>query len=191
MESIEVGNYFISIYYISHVDRTSPMRYSKDDIYIFKSHERDHGKGKEEYHWDMLFSFKENNFSEAQPQQNSTIIDIDEQFTELLSQYLHTPLLISEDNCHYLNNLRPICWMNPKPPINMIYDLVIIGGGQRSIEVAMLASTKGLKVALIEKRFLGGKYWNSVNYPLNYLSNYVKLLEKIGYPLSMESFEKG
>ena len=172
-------------------DKASINFKNTDEPYTLKSFERDHGKSKGDYQWAVLFKFKDNNFSEAQPTQSSTIIDIDEQYTDLLSQYLHTPLLISEENCLYLDNVRPICWISPKPQIELVYDLVIIGAGQRSIEIAMYAATKGLKVALLEKRFLGGKYWNSTYYPLNYLANHARLLEKLGYPISMESFEKG
>ena len=87
---------------------------------------------------------------------------------------MHTPILISEDNCNFLNNVRPIYWSNPKPPNDFVYDLAIIGASNRAISIAMHASRKGLKVAMIEKRFLGGKYWNSTNYPLNFLIEYCR-----------------
>jgi len=58
------------------------------------------------------------------------------------------------------------------------YDLVIIGAGWAGINVALSAKKHGLKVALVEKDFLGGTCLNYGCIPTKHLIQYAKLYLK-------------
>ncbi len=57
-----------------------------------------------------------------------------------------------------LANVRPPDWKNPKPSGK--YNLVVIGGGSAGLVAAVGAAGLGARVALIERRFLGGDCLN-------------------------------
>jgi pyruvate/2-oxoglutarate dehydrogenase complex dihydrolipoamide dehydrogenase (E3) component len=56
-------------------------------------------------------------------------------------------------------DLHPAAWANPKPADR--YQLVIIGAGSAGVAAAELAIAMGLKVALIERHFIGGTCLNT------------------------------
>jgi pyruvate/2-oxoglutarate dehydrogenase complex dihydrolipoamide dehydrogenase (E3) component len=53
-----------------------------------------------------------------------------------------------------LEYFRPARWQNPKPA--SLYDLVILGGGAAGLTAAFEAAKLGSKVALVERKLLGG-----------------------------------
>lgn len=55
--------------------------------------------------------------------------------------------------------LRPQAWVNPEPPGR--YPLVIVGAGPAGLAAAEAAAARGIKVALIERDFIGGTCLNS------------------------------
>jgi len=55
--------------------------------------------------------------------------------------------------------LRPATWANPEPEGR--YPLVIVGGGFAGLAAAELAAARGIKVALVERDFLGGTCVNT------------------------------
>ena len=57
-----------------------------------------------------------------------------------------------------LSNVRPPAWVNPAPAGR--YHLVIIGGGPAGLAAAGEAAALGAKVALVERRWLGGESLN-------------------------------
>ncbi len=60
-------------------------------------------------------------------------------------------------------NLHPSQWQNPTPAD--VYQLVIIGAGSAGLVAAETAAALGVKVALIERRLLGGVCLNSGGVP--------------------------
>lgn len=57
------------------------------------------------------------------------------------------------------SQVRPPQWENPKPADR--YDLVVIGGGPAGLVAAAAAAGLGAKVALVERKFLGGDCLNT------------------------------
>ena len=55
--------------------------------------------------------------------------------------------------------LRPATWANPEPEGR--YPLVVIGAGFAGLAAAELAAAQGIKVALVERDFLGGTCANT------------------------------
>jgi pyruvate/2-oxoglutarate dehydrogenase complex dihydrolipoamide dehydrogenase (E3) component len=62
-------------------------------------------------------------------------------------------------NVELLNRVHPPTWKNPTPLSK--YDLVVIGGGTAGLVSAMGAAGLGARVALIERRLLGGDCLNT------------------------------
>jgi pyruvate/2-oxoglutarate dehydrogenase complex dihydrolipoamide dehydrogenase (E3) component len=61
-------------------------------------------------------------------------------------------------NLELLSNVHPVDWKNPDPAPR--YNLVAIGGGTAGLVTAAGAAGLGAKVALVEKRLLGGDCLN-------------------------------
>src|SRR4029079_2213372 len=57
-----------------------------------------------------------------------------------------------------MDNVRPADWRNPVPAQR--YDLVVVGAGTTGLVAARSAAANGAKVALIERRLLGGTCLN-------------------------------
>ena len=57
------------------------------------------------------------------------------------------------------SQVRPRQWENPKPAAR--YHLVVIGGGPAGLVAAAAAAGLGAKVALVERKFLGGDCLNT------------------------------
>ena len=70
------------------------------------------------------------------------------------------PVFLPEDqfNKELINNVHPAGWVNPTPAER--YNLVVIGGGTAGLVTAAGAAGLGGKVALIERRFMGGDCLN-------------------------------
>lgn len=71
------------------------------------------------------------------------------------------PALILPDDTHnrtLRNNVHPVDWRNPEPAAR--YNLVVIGGGPAGLVTAAGAAGLGARVALIERRRLGGDCLN-------------------------------
>jgi pyruvate/2-oxoglutarate dehydrogenase complex dihydrolipoamide dehydrogenase (E3) component len=63
-----------------------------------------------------------------------------------------------EYNATLVANVRPKEWKNPEPAKK--YSLVVIGAGMAGQVAAIEAASLGAKVALVERRLLGGEYLN-------------------------------
>ena len=63
-----------------------------------------------------------------------------------------------EYNQSLLDNVRPSGWLNPRPAPR--YNLVVIGAGAAGLVTAAGAAGLGAKVALVERRLLGGDCLN-------------------------------
>ena len=57
-----------------------------------------------------------------------------------------------------MRNVRPNDWQNPRPAER--YDLLVLGAGTAGLTAARTAATRGKKVALVERSFLGGTCLN-------------------------------
>jgi pyruvate/2-oxoglutarate dehydrogenase complex dihydrolipoamide dehydrogenase (E3) component len=70
------------------------------------------------------------------------------------------PLILPQDenNTTLVKNVRPPDWVNPAPA--PCYNLVVIGAGTAGLVAAAGAAGLGAKVALIERRLLGGDCLN-------------------------------
>ncbi len=71
------------------------------------------------------------------------------------------PLMLPRDefNKTLINNVHPAGWKNPGPAV--CYNLVVIGGGTAGLVCAAGAAGLGAKVALIERRLMGGDCLNA------------------------------
>ena len=65
---------------------------------------------------------------------------------------------LDEHNQTLLNHVHPADWQNPTPAGR--YNLVVIGGGTAGLVTAVGAAALGAKVALVERRLLGGDCLN-------------------------------
>ncbi len=70
------------------------------------------------------------------------------------------PLILPYDkyNSELVANVHPLDWKNPEPA--PVYNLVIIGAGTAGLVAAEIAALAGAKVALIERRLIGGDCLN-------------------------------
>jgi pyruvate/2-oxoglutarate dehydrogenase complex dihydrolipoamide dehydrogenase (E3) component len=73
----------------------------------------------------------------------------------------HEPLIapLDEHNQRLLDNVHPDTWENPEPADR--YHLVVVGGGTAGLVSAAGAAGLGARVALVERRLLGGDCLNS------------------------------
>lgn len=67
-------------------------------------------------------------------------------------------LPFDEHNQNLLSNVRPADWINPLPAPR--YHLVVVGAGTAGLVSAAGAAALGAKVALVERRFMGGDCLN-------------------------------
>jgi pyruvate/2-oxoglutarate dehydrogenase complex dihydrolipoamide dehydrogenase (E3) component len=69
-------------------------------------------------------------------------------------------LLAPDDvyNRELLRNAHPPAWINPQP--HEVYNLVVLGAGTGGLVAAAVAAVLGARVALIEKRLMGGDCLN-------------------------------
>ncbi|MEE8368895.1 MAG: mercuric reductase [Thermoanaerobaculia bacterium] len=65
---------------------------------------------------------------------------------------------LDEHNQKLIRNVHPLDWKNPEPAEK--YHLVVVGGGTGGLVSAAGAAGLGARVALIERRFLGGDCLN-------------------------------
>ena len=70
----------------------------------------------------------------------------------------HQVLPADEHNTALINHVHPADWTNPTPAGR--YNLVVIGGGTAGLVTAAGAAGLGAKVALVERRLLGGDCLN-------------------------------
>ncbi len=70
----------------------------------------------------------------------------------------HQVLPADEHNTALINHVHPADWTNPTPAVR--YNLVVIGGGTAGLVTAAGAAGLGAKVALVERRLLGGDCLN-------------------------------
>jgi pyruvate/2-oxoglutarate dehydrogenase complex dihydrolipoamide dehydrogenase (E3) component len=87
---------------------------------------------------------------------------------------------MDEFNQKLLKNVHPDSWVNPQPADN--YDLVVIGAGTAGLVVAAGAAGLGLglKVALIEKHFMGGDCLNFGCIPSKCLIRSSRVIGELG-----------
>src|SRR5476651_1930981 len=65
---------------------------------------------------------------------------------------------LDEFNRQLMEKVHPAGWINPKPKPR--YHLVVIGAGTAGLVSAAGAAGLGAKVALVERRFMGGDCLN-------------------------------
>ncbi|MCP4202653.1 MAG: mercuric reductase [bacterium] len=65
---------------------------------------------------------------------------------------------LDDHNLRLIDNVHPVEWPNPKPAER--YHLVVVGGGTAGLVSAAGAAGLGARVALVEKRLLGGDCLN-------------------------------
>ena len=70
-----------------------------------------------------------------------------------------TPFPADDNDRTLLDNVHPKDWINPKPA--SCYNLVVIGAGTAGLVAAAGAAGLGAKVALVERRYLGGDCLNA------------------------------
>ncbi|MEK7286898.1 MAG: mercuric reductase [Nitrospirota bacterium] len=77
----------------------------------------------------------------------------------LHSDFESTTMLPQDDfNRELLDNVHPADWINPTPTAR--YQMVVIGAGPAGLVTAAIGAAIGAKVALIEKRWMGGDCLN-------------------------------
>ena len=81
----------------------------------------------------------------------NTFASLDPEFTALLQP-------LNEHNQGLIHNVHPPDWENPEPAEK--YHLVVVGGGTAGLVSAAGAAGLGARVALVERRFLGGDCLN-------------------------------
>ena len=74
---------------------------------------------------------------------------------------LDAPLVLPLDthNQRLVDNVHPASWENPVPAET--YHLVVLGAGTAGIAAAVGAADLGAKVAIVERRLLGGDRLNT------------------------------
>ncbi len=77
--------------------------------------------------------------------------DLDTELREVLEP-------LDDHNRRLLDNVHPLDWRNPEPAER--YHLVVVGGGTAGLVSAAGAAGLGARVALVEKRLLGGDCLN-------------------------------
>ena len=77
--------------------------------------------------------------------------NLDPELREILEPF-------DDHNQRLIDNVRPLTWPNPKPADR--YHLVVVGGGTAGLVSAAGAAGLGARVALVEKRLLGGDCLN-------------------------------
>jgi pyruvate/2-oxoglutarate dehydrogenase complex dihydrolipoamide dehydrogenase (E3) component len=82
----------------------------------------------------------------------------DSQLLESLLDEMPEVAPLDEHNRALVANVHPIDWQNPQP--NGRYNLVVIGGGTAGLVTAAGAAGLGAKVALVERKLLGGDCLN-------------------------------
>jgi pyruvate/2-oxoglutarate dehydrogenase complex dihydrolipoamide dehydrogenase (E3) component len=75
---------------------------------------------------------------------------------------------------HRLAQVGPVGWRNPRPADR--YDLVVIGAGPAGLAAAEAAAALGARVALVERRLLGGSCLNTACVPSKSLIRTARLL---------------
>ena len=65
---------------------------------------------------------------------------------------------LDEHNSRLLEAVHPPAWINPTPAVR--YNMIVVGGGTAGLVTAAGAAGLGAKVALIERRLLGGDCLN-------------------------------
>src|ERR1700687_2787353 len=68
------------------------------------------------------------------------------------------PAAPDEYDARLLANVRPQHWINPEPAAR--YNLVVIGAGTAGLVAAAGAAGLGARVALVERRLMGGDCLN-------------------------------
>jgi pyruvate/2-oxoglutarate dehydrogenase complex dihydrolipoamide dehydrogenase (E3) component len=102
-----------------------------------------------------------------------------------------SPIIIEPDdqwNQKLIDNVHPASWQNPKPEGR--YNLVVIGAGTGGLITALIASSLGARVALIERHLMGGDCLNVGCVPSKavirgaQLVHDARLAAKFGMPVS-------
>jgi ribulose 1,5-bisphosphate synthetase/thiazole synthase len=78
--------------------------------------------------------------------------------------------LFDHHNCDLFDQVRPLHWVDPKAKVHILsllinlfqntYDMLVIGAGAGGLVTAAGSKGVGAKVAIIEKKFMGGDCLN-------------------------------
>jgi len=88
-----------------------------------------------------------------------------------------TSMYLDQYNCKLYDAVRPVEWVDPMP--GDPYDLVVVGAGSGGISAAIFGAQENFKVALIERSYLGGEYYNTGMVPFNALEHCADSIQKI------------
>ena len=86
-------------------------------------------------------------------------------------------MYLDQHNCKLYDVVRPVEWIDPVP--TEPYDLVVIGAGAGGIAAAVKAIQKNFKVALIERCYMGGTYYNSGKIAFDALEQCAEMIQKV------------
>ena len=78
------------------------------------------------------------------------------------------PLLFDKHNCDLFDQVRPVRWSDPQAKVSApnsrklkdVYDMLVIGAGAGGLVTAAGSHAVGAKVAIIERKFMGGDCLN-------------------------------